>query len=165
LDPRSNPATIYVGSGAPDNSSNISSYTGEGILISRDAGRSWTIVGSADNGAHRFEGLGFSSILVDPQNAGILLAATGIGADPNHPFYSVPQGDSGFQNLGIYRSIDSGRTWSRVMAADYGTQPSNCYKTPTPTFAPLNISAPMPIPQAPLSSLEVCKTPARRQPR
>jgi photosystem II stability/assembly factor-like uncharacterized protein len=136
LDPRSNPATIYVGSGAPDNSSNISSYTGEGILVSRDAGKSWTIVGSADNGAHRFAGLGFSSILVDPQNTSILLAATGIGADPNHPFYSVPQGDSGFQNLGIYRSIDSGRTWSRVMAADYGTQPSICYKTqpPTPTF-------------------------------
>jgi hypothetical protein len=133
LDPRSNPVTIYVGSGAPDNSSNISSYTGEGILISRDGGKSWASVGSADNGAHPFAGLGFSSILVDPQNTDILLAATGIGTDPNHPVYSVPQGDPGFQNLGIYRSIDAGKSWHRVMAANYGTQPSNCYPTPIST--------------------------------
>jgi hypothetical protein len=84
------PPTIYVGTGAPDNSGNISSYTGVGILIARDGGRTWTTVEGADGGAHSFVGLGFSSILVDPVEPNVLLASTGFGTDPNHPHSSVP---------------------------------------------------------------------------
>ncbi len=121
LDTRTNPPTIYVGTGAPDNSSNISSYTGVGILSTKNNGATWTKVDSADGGAHSFVGLGFSSILVDPVNPDILVAATGMATDPNHPPVSVPQGNPGFKNLGLYRSADAGKTWTQVMSADYST--------------------------------------------
>ena len=124
LDTRTNPPTIYVGTGAPDNSSNMNSYTGVGILSTNNNGASWTKVDSADGGAHSFVGLGFSSILVDPVNPDVLLAATGMATDPNHPPASVPQGDPGFNNLGIYRSTDAGKTWTRIMPADYTLQGS-----------------------------------------
>jgi hypothetical protein len=113
------PRTIYVGTGAPDNSSNISSYTGVGILISQDNGRTWKRVENADNGLHTFVGQGFSTILVDPVEPNVLLASTGFGTDPNHPHSSIPQGNPAFNDLGIYRSQDSGDTWTQVMSADY----------------------------------------------
>jgi photosystem II stability/assembly factor-like uncharacterized protein len=120
LDSRTNPTTIHVGSGAPDNSANISSYTGAGVLTSSDEGQTWRRVESADNGAHPFVGQGFSSVLVDQVNPDVLLASTGIGTDPNHPHSSIPQGDPAFQHLGIYRSVDAGDSWTQVMSANYG---------------------------------------------
>jgi hypothetical protein len=126
LDSRTNPPKIYVGTGAPDNSANISSYTGVGIRISTNDGKTWTTVGSADSGAHSFVGLGFSRILVDPVNPDILLASTGMGIDPNYPHTSIPQGDGAINNLGIYRSTDGGATWSQVMTANYAGQPACC---------------------------------------
>jgi photosystem II stability/assembly factor-like uncharacterized protein len=119
LDTRSNPPTIYVGTGMPDNSANISSYTGVGILISTDGGSTWRGVDNADNGAHTFVGQGFSSLLIDPVDPTILLASTGLGTDPNFPHASIPQGDAAFQDLGVYRSADAGNTWTQVMSAEY----------------------------------------------
>ena len=124
LDSRTDPPTIYVGTGAPDNSANISSYTGTGILISRRGGRQWTLVESADGGAHPFAGMGFSRILIDPVQPNVLLASTGIGSDPNHPATSVPQGNPAFDHLGIYRSTDAGQTWKQVKSADYDADSS-----------------------------------------
>jgi photosystem II stability/assembly factor-like uncharacterized protein len=130
LDTRTNPPTIYVGTGAPDNSANISSYTGVGILISADGGQTWRRVASADNGAHPFVGQGFSSVLIDPVNPNILMASTGLGIDYNFPHCSIPQGDGAFQHLGIYRSADAGNTWTRAMSTNYGpTPPSSFYHT------------------------------------
>jgi hypothetical protein len=123
LDTRTNPPTIYVGTGAPDNSANISSYTGVGILISADNGYTWSRVDNADNGAHTFMGQGFSSILIDPVKPDVLLASTGLGIDYNFPHASVPQGDAAFKDLGIYRSTDAGNTWTQVMSAVYGDPP------------------------------------------
>jgi photosystem II stability/assembly factor-like uncharacterized protein len=131
LDTRTNPPTIYVGTGVPDNSSNIAGYTGIGILSTKDNGATWTKVDTADGGMHSFVGLGFSSIIVDPVNPDILLAATGMANDPNHPHASIPQGDPGFDNLGIYRSTDAGKTWSLIKSAKYQTQPSgSCFGAP-----------------------------------
>ncbi len=131
LDTRTNPPTIYVGTGAPDNSSNIAGYTGVGILSTKDNGASWTKVDTADGGSHSFVGLGFSSIIVDPVNPDTLLAATGMANDPNHPHNSLPLGDHGFNSLGIYRSTDAGKTWTQLKSAAYSTQPSgSCFDTP-----------------------------------
>jgi photosystem II stability/assembly factor-like uncharacterized protein len=98
----------------------VASFTGTGILISKDAGRSWKLVDSADTGAHPFAGQGFSSILIDPNSPNILLASTGFGTDPNFPYASLPQGNPGFQHLGIYRSTDAGDSWTQAMSASYG---------------------------------------------
>jgi hypothetical protein len=95
---------IFVGTGTPDNSANISAYTGVGILISSDGGRTWRRIPSSDLGLHRFAGLGFSSILIDHRNPRIMLASTGIGVDPNFPPYSTPQGSTAARHFGIYRS-------------------------------------------------------------
>jgi photosystem II stability/assembly factor-like uncharacterized protein len=115
LDSRRNPPVIFVGTGAPDNSANISAYTGVGILASADGGRTWRRISSADRGKHPFSGMGFSSILIDPQNPRIMLASTGIGVDPNFPQYSVPQGSTAPEHFGIYRSTNAGEVWTRVM--------------------------------------------------
>src|SRR5262249_25535363 len=111
VDNSTNPPTIFVGTGAPDNSANLASYNGAGIFFTRNNGGQWTIVDSADGGKHPFAGLGFSSIVVDPTDSQILLASTGIGVDPNFPYASLPQGDGAYQHLGIYRSTNAGRSW------------------------------------------------------
>ena len=76
LNTRTMPPTIYVGSGAPDNSANVSSYTGVGMFISHDGGQSWQLVDSADGGLHPFKGMGFSSILIDGLDPTVMLAST-----------------------------------------------------------------------------------------
>ncbi len=99
--------TIIVGTGEPDSA--IDSYYGQGILVSHDGGATWTNATGADCSsgtcAESFLGEGFSSILVDPVNPQIILAAASgqnIGAF-NLTF--VP---------GIFRSTDGGNTWSKV---------------------------------------------------
>jgi hypothetical protein len=114
LDSRTNPPTIYVGTGDPDNPSNVNSYAGNGILISRDGGQTWTHVTSADGGTHPFKGMGFSRIIVDPTDPNVVLAATGVGSDGNVAHSAYPQENPAFDHLGIYRSADGGHTWSLV---------------------------------------------------
>jgi photosystem II stability/assembly factor-like uncharacterized protein len=117
LDTSTTPTTIYVGTGDPDNPSNVAAYAGDGILISRDDGQTWSQVTSAENGARPFKGLGFSKIIVAPDNPAVLLAATGVGLDFNYAHSAYPQGNGAFNHLGIYRSADAGNTWSRVKTA------------------------------------------------
>src|SRR5262249_30805201 len=114
LDTTKNPPIIFVGTGAPDNAGNVASYTGTGILISRDAGRTWTSVESADGGAHPFAGLGFSNIIVDPRDPNGLVASTGVGSEPNFPPSAFPQGSGAFANLGLYQSGNGGNSWTQA---------------------------------------------------
>lgn len=115
LDTRSNPPRLFVGTGDPDNPSVVNSYTGNGILVSRDDGAHWTAVESADGGAHPFKGMGISRIVIDPDAPDVMLATTGVGSDANFAHSAYPQKNPAFDHLGIYRSIDAGATWSRVM--------------------------------------------------
>jgi len=116
LDSRTNPPTIYVGTGDPDNPSTVNSYTGNGILVSRDGGATWRAVESANGGAHPFKGMGISRIVIDPGNPGVLLATTGVGSDFNFAHSAYPQKNPAFDHLGIYRSTDAGASWNRVNA-------------------------------------------------
>lgn len=95
----SDPNTIYVGTGESDIRSSLS--FGNGVYKSTDAGRTWHHVGLEDT-RH------ISRIVIDPQNAAIVYVAV-LG----HVY-----GPS--QQRGIYKSIDGGSHWSRVL--DQGSE-------------------------------------------
>src|SRR5436190_4624747 len=96
----SDPNVIYVGSGEGLHRPDLS--VGDGIYRSADAGRTWTHLGLAD--AQQIP-----ELAVDPHNPGRLFAAV-LG----HPF--GPNSERG-----IYRSLDGGVTWQRVLYKDQDT--------------------------------------------
>jgi photosystem II stability/assembly factor-like uncharacterized protein len=112
-----NPAAsndVYVGTGRDD----YGPY-GLGIYHSSDGGSTWS---SPLGGAH-FDGTNIRRIAIDP-NASVYVANGGTGACAN--------------NCGVWRSPDSGSTWSRLyptangvhdVAIDATTHPSTLYLT------------------------------------
>ncbi len=93
MDP-SNSNTIYVGTGEANSS--VDSYDGTGLYRSTDAGATWSYVGLA--ATHRI-----ARVAVDPSNPQrLFVAAMGsqFSTDPNR---------------GLYRSLDGGTTWSKVL--------------------------------------------------
>jgi photosystem II stability/assembly factor-like uncharacterized protein len=96
----SDPNVIYVGSGEGLQRPDLS--TGDGIYKSADAGKTWTHLGLRD-------GQQIPMIAVDP-------------ADPNRLFVAVlghPYGANA--ERGIFRSLDGGRTFQRVLYRDENT--------------------------------------------
>jgi len=96
----SNPDVIYVGSGEGLQRPDLS--TGDGIYRSVDGGRSWKHLGLR-------EGQQIPQIAVDPK-------------DPNRLFVAVlghPYGPN--EERGIFRSIDGGETFQRVLYKDADT--------------------------------------------
>ncbi|HVN44024.1 MAG TPA: hypothetical protein VMT66_02140 [Steroidobacteraceae bacterium] len=96
----SDPQVIYVASGEgllrPDLS------VGNGIYASRDGGQTWTHLGLA-------QGQQIAELAVDPRDSARLFAAV-----MGHPF-----GPS--SERGIYRSLDAGASWQRVLFKDENT--------------------------------------------
>jgi len=91
---------VYVGSGEGLRRPDLS--TGDGIYKSTDAGKTWTHEGLSD-------GEQIASLLVDP-------------TDPNRVFAAVlghPYGPN--TERGVYRSLDGGATWKRVLYMDENT--------------------------------------------
>jgi photosystem II stability/assembly factor-like uncharacterized protein len=93
----SNPDTIYVGSGEGLRRPDLS--VGDGIYKSTDAGHTWQHLGLRD--AQQI-----ASIIVDPK-------------DPNRVFVAAlghPYGPNA--ERGVFRSLDGGQTWQRVLYKD-----------------------------------------------
>ena len=88
---------IYVGTGEGCIRS-TSSY-GDGVYKSTDAGKTWTNVGLKDSRQ-------IGRILVHPKDANIVLVAA-LG----HEFGPNPE-------RGVFRSLDGGKTWERVLYKD-----------------------------------------------
>ncbi|MFI5235806.1 MAG: WD40/YVTN/BNR-like repeat-containing protein [Gemmatimonadales bacterium] len=96
----SDPSVIYVGSGEGLQRPDLS--VGDGVYKSADAGRTWRHLGLDD--AQQI-----ASIIVDPK-------------DPNRLFVAAlghPYGPS--TQRGVYRSVDGGVTWERVLYKDENT--------------------------------------------
>jgi len=96
----SNPDVIYVGSGEGLRRPDLS--TGDGIYKSTDGGRTWQYLGLRD-------GQQIGAILVDPH-------------DPNRVFVAVlghPYGPN--PERGVFRSLDGGSTWQKVLFKDDNT--------------------------------------------
>ena len=96
----SDPNVIYVGSGEGLHRPDLS--VGNGIYRSTDGGRTWTHLGLAD-------GQQIPELAVDPHNSRRLFAAV-LG----HPY--GPNAERG-----IYRSLDGGAAWERVLYKDADT--------------------------------------------
>jgi len=107
----SNPAIIYVGSGEGLHRPDLS--VGDGVYKSIDAGKTWTHLGLRD--AQQI-----AQVAVDPKNPDrVFVAAAG------HPY-----GPS--EERGVYRSLDGGKTFEKVLyrdenvgASDVQIDPSN----------------------------------------
>jgi photosystem II stability/assembly factor-like uncharacterized protein len=90
----SSPAVIYVGTGEADMRSQIS--FGNGVYKSTDGGQTWTHVGLDATRQ-------IARIAVDPRNKDVVfVAALGHAYGPN-------------PERGVYRSLDGGATWQRVL--------------------------------------------------
>jgi photosystem II stability/assembly factor-like uncharacterized protein len=96
----SDPNIIYVGSGEGLRRPDLS--TGDGIYKSTDAGKTWVHLGLRD-------GQQIGSLLVDPTNPDRVFAAV-LG----HPY-----GPN--EERGVFRSLDGGLTWKKVLYKDENT--------------------------------------------
>ena len=96
----SDPNIVYVGSGEGLHRPDLS--TGDGMYKSTDAGKTWTHLGLRD-------GQQIGAIIVDPKNPDRLFVAV-LG----HPY-----GPN--EERGVYRSIDGGKTFEKVLYKDENT--------------------------------------------
>ena len=96
----SDPNTVWVGTGEANNSR--STYWGDGIYKSTDAGQTWSNMGLEKS--HHIGG-----IVVHPTNADIVYVAV-LG-----PLYSESE------DRGLYKTTNGGRRWSKVLGVrDHG---------------------------------------------
>jgi photosystem II stability/assembly factor-like uncharacterized protein len=96
----SNPNVIYVGSGEGLQRPDLS--VGDGVYKSTDAGKSWINVGLKN--VQQIGGLA-----IDPTNENrVFVAALGHPYGPN-------------EERGVYRTVDGGKTWERVLYQDENT--------------------------------------------
>ena len=96
----SDPNIVYVGTGEACIRGNISH--GDGVYKTLDGGKTWKNVGLRDSRA-------IGKVIVDPSNADIAYVAA-LG----HPF--GPNAERG-----IFRTLDGGKTWDKVLYKDENT--------------------------------------------
>lgn len=108
LDPR-NPHTVWVGTG--ENNSQRSVSWGDGVYRSRDGGESWERLGLEES-----EHIG--GLWIDPRDSDrVFVAAQG-------PLWRAG-GDRG-----LYRTVDGGASWERVLAVDEWTGANEIWADP-----------------------------------
>ena len=96
----SNPEVLYVGSGEGLQRPDLS--VGDGIYKSTDGGKTWANTGLKD-------GLQVGGLAIDPKNENRVFAAV-LG----HPYGPNTQ-------RGIYRTLDGGKTWEKILYKDENT--------------------------------------------
>ena len=102
----SDPKTIYAGTGESDIREDFSS--GNGVYKSTDGGATWHHIGLEDTRQ-------ISRIVIDPQNPDIVY----VGA-LGHVY--TPEVSGSNQQRGVYKSVDGGAHWSRVLALELGLE-------------------------------------------
>ncbi len=106
----SDPAVLYVGTGSVDIRSNVS--TGRGLYKSTDGAKTWTFAGLPEAGQ-------IGAVVVHPQNPDrVFVAALGHAFGPN-------------PERGVYRSVDGGDSWQRVLFVSDSTGAVDLVMDPT----------------------------------
>ncbi|WP_260703140.1 choice-of-anchor D domain-containing protein [Edaphobacter flagellatus] len=108
---------VLAGTGDPNDATD--SYSGEGLLRSADAGLTWTLTRSSQdgaNGTHSFAGLAFAGLSWSTATPGTVVAAVsqsalGVLTGAADPTNSV---------MGLYYSTDYGVTWRMSTVMDAG---------------------------------------------
>jgi photosystem II stability/assembly factor-like uncharacterized protein len=96
----SNPSIVWVGTGEANNRQ--SSSWGDGVYKSTDGGATWNRMGLEDTQA-------IGRIVIDPRNPDVVyVAAAGHLWGPN-------------AQRGLFKTVDGGRTWSKVLFIDNDT--------------------------------------------
>ncbi len=108
VDP-TDPNVVWAGTGEPWIRSHIS--VGMGIYKSTDAGKTWKLMGLEKTGR-------IARIVIDPQHPETVFAAA-----MGHNY--GPQ-----QERGVFRTIDGGKSWSRVLFVDENTGCSDIVMSP-----------------------------------
>lgn len=93
----SNPDILYVGTGSDGIRSNV--IVGRGMYRSNDAGKTWTHVGLRETGQ-------IAKVQVDPTNPEVVYVAA----------QGIPWANSA--ERGVFRSLDGGATWKKVLYVD-----------------------------------------------
>src|SRR5437660_2212435 len=96
----SDPNIVWVGTGEAFIRGNIS--IGDGMYKSTDAGKTWTHTGLEQTGR-------ISRVIINPKDPNIVYAAA-----QGHSY--GPQ-----QDRGVFRTMDAGKTWERVLFVDENT--------------------------------------------
>ncbi len=124
--------TILVGTGEANASGD--SYYGLGILRSTNAGTSWQLISSSDDG-HSFLGMGFSKIAFHATNPSLVVASTAFSP----PGFFEGREVGGGADRGIYYSTNSGLNWKYASVKDNGIT-INPSSTTSVVFNPLAVS-------------------------
>ncbi len=114
---RSNPSIVYAGTGEANGG--CDSYFGAGILKSTDGGATWALVGASS-----FAGTSISRIIVHPTNPSIVW----VGNSPGSAGFVCT---TGIGSYGVWKSIDGGATWNRVLTGDQFFGASDLAISPT----------------------------------
>jgi len=105
----SNPNIVWVGTGESNPRNDV--VTGRGVYVSTDGGSSWRLVG-LENTGH------ISQIVINPNNPDIVyVGALGHVWGPN-------------QERGVFRTLDGGKTWQKVLYVDDKTGVSDLVMDP-----------------------------------
>jgi hypothetical protein len=121
-----NPNIIYVGTGE------LADYFGRGILRSIDGGTTWTqLAGGGDpaTATTPFDGRAVTKLIIDPGTAGSTTTTT-LWASTSAGYIDTPAGLIAPVNPilgGVYRSTDSGQTWTALDVPTGASQSSQVF--------------------------------------
>lgn len=104
---------ILAATGEADNASD--SYFGLGILRSADAGKTWSLISTANSGALSFAGLGGTRIAFSAAQTSTVVAAMATSSEG-----LVDGAITADTTPGLYTSTDAGQTWAYDAVSDPG---------------------------------------------